>query len=297
MNPTSGKGRGKKSIPAIHSLSNGADYKIIETTRPFHATELTKQYKDKYKNIIAVGGDGTVNEVISGFGIGAENNFGVLPVGSGNDFIKNLDLNDSLTDNLSLINSPNLQKHLDVDIGKIEFTEIGNKNIKTHLFINNLGFGFDAFVGYLNQNNKVFSGITSYIYAVLKALFNYQMIDAKIKFDDQSFSGKKLLISIGNGISSGGGFYLTPNAIVNDGQLDINIIEKVTRRRLLMALPMALINKIEKVPEACLFKTDEINIELKNPYFAHCDGEIISKEIVKANITLYKKALKVITKK
>lgn len=295
VNPTAGKGKGKKGIPLIKSFCKDNSCKIVETKYPLHATELVIENKQEYKNIIAVGGDGTVNEVISGIGAGAHNNLGVLPVGSGNDFFKNIDLGESLKDSLSIINSPDLQKQLLVDIGKISFTENGNKEQKTHLFVNNLGFGFDAYVGYINQNNKAFSGITSYLYAVIKALFNYKMINITMKFDDREISGSKLLVSIGNGISSGGGFFLTPEALINDGLLDLNIIEKVTRRRLLMALPMALANKIDKIPESNLNKAERIKINLEEPYFAHCDGEIISKELSTAEITLYKNALNVIT--
>ncbi|MCB0749028.1 MAG: hypothetical protein KDC90_16330, partial [Ignavibacteriae bacterium] len=115
-----------------------------------------------------------------------------------------------------------------------------------------------------------------------------------LESNNSFIKGEKLMISIGNGISSGGGFYLNPNAKVDDGILDLSIFEKITRRRLLSALPMALVNKIEKVPEASLTRTEKIKIELKNPYFMHCDGEIISEDLSEAYVSLYDKKIKII---
>jgi diacylglycerol kinase family enzyme len=104
------------------------------------------------------------------------------------------------------------------------------------------------------------------------------------------------MVSVGNGVCSGGGFYLNPYAIINDGVLDISIFDNITRRRLLTALPLALFNKLDKVPEAKMHTTDYADIKLKNPYFVHCDGEIITNTLKEAKITIQKKAIKIITK-
>jgi diacylglycerol kinase family enzyme len=104
------------------------------------------------------------------------------------------------------------------------------------------------------------------------------------------------MLSIGNGISSGGGFYLNPHALIDDGQLDISIFDKITRRRLLTALPLALLNKIDSVPEAKQSRSDKIIIKLKTPYFAHCDGEIISEQLEEATISVDKQYLRIIKK-
>lgn len=293
VNPVSGKGKGKKAIKLIESF-HSHDCDIVITNYPKHATDIVKKECNNYKTIISVGGDGTLNEIINGFELGARSNLAVLPVGSGNDFVKNINYNKNIKDTLSLITNNN-NKVMDVDRGKIEFYDKENSS-KAHYFINNLGIGFDAYVGFINLNNKVFSGLLSYLYAVVKALFNYQMVDIEYKSKDNMINGKKLMVSIGNGVCSGGGFYLNPNAIINDGVLDISIFDKITRRRLLAALPMALINKLDKVPEAKMYMTDYADIKLKNPYFVHCDGEIITTTLKEAKITIQKKAVKILTK-
>ncbi|MCB0751516.1 MAG: YegS/Rv2252/BmrU family lipid kinase, partial [Ignavibacteriae bacterium] len=288
VNPVSGKGRGKKVIPLIHSVSKGlgVDYNIIETKGTLDASRIASEYSNDKNIIISVGGDGTLNEVINGIDLNTGITLSVLPVGSGNDFVKNLNYAKNIKDNLSFILQSNHENIINVDVGEVSFTENNDhKTTKYNRFINNLGIGFDAYVGFLNQNNKILSGLTSYILAVIKALFNYNMISIDLESNNSFIKGEKLMISIGNGISSGGGFYLNPNAKVDDGILDLSIFEKITRRRLLSALPMALVNKIEKVPEASLTRTEKIKIELKNPYYMHCDGEIISDNLRTAEIT------------
>jgi YegS/Rv2252/BmrU family lipid kinase len=298
VNPTSGKGRGKKAIPLINSFcsSNNIDYAILETEYHLHARELAKNNCDKYDVIVAVGGDGTVNEIINGMEVGASTLLAVLPVGSGNDFVKNLGFGNNINDNMSIIHDSNFNEIASVDVGKISFTEVGSNNGNSHKFVNSLGIGFDAYVGHLNQKNKVLSGLLSYIYAVIRALFNYQMINVDIDNGNTQISGDKLLISIGNGISSGGGFYLNPFAKINDGLLDVTVVDKVTRRRLMTALPMALINKLEKVPEAKLSTTKNITLKLNTPYFAHCEGEIITEKLTSAVISIEKDSLRVLKK-
>ena len=122
------------------------------------------------------------------------------------------------------------------------------------------------------------------------------MINLEINFNSLKSNGEKLMLSIGNGVSSGGGFYLNPRAEIDDGQLDISVFDKVTRRRLLTALPLALLNKIDNVPEAKQYRSDNIHIKLKSPYYAHCDGEIISEQLEEATIKIDKQFLRIIKK-
>ena len=298
VNPTSGKGRGKKAIHIIQNYceSHNKNYKLVETKYRLHAKEITELEGINYSHIISVGGDGTLNEVVNGIRNEKKIILGMLPVGSGNDFVKNIGLGNSILDNMSIIHNSNISELASVDVGIISFTDKNETKIKEHKFINNLGIGFDAFVGKLNQQNKVLSGVSSYIYSVIKALFNYKMINLEINFNGIKSNGEKLMLSIGNGISSGGGFYLNPRAEIDDGQLDISVFDKVTRRRLLTALPLALLNKIDNVPEAKQYRSDNIHIKLKSPYYAHCDGEIISEQLEEATIKIDKQFLRIIKK-
>ncbi len=299
VNPVAGQGAGKRAINTIESYckSKNINFEILLTKYPLHATELTKRYFNNYSNIIAVGGDGTVNEVINGFTLNTNKIFAALQVGTGNDLVKNFNYPTKVFEILDVIHNEEKQNIMDIDIGKVIFTVSNSLKIKQHLFINNLGIGFDAYVGYLNQHNKKIKGVISYVFSVIKALANYKMIDVEISFGNNKITGEKLMLTIGNGISSGGGFYLTPRAIINDNLLDISIFDKLTRLRLLKVLPKALVNKLETVNEAKMYKSNKIKITLKEPYYVHCDGEIISKELKTADITCIPNAIKIITKR
>ena len=298
VNPTSGKGRGKKALPIISEYcdSNKINYSVIETQYPLHAKEIVENEKNNFTHIVSVGGDGTLNEIINGIKDWNNIILAVLPVGSGNDFTKNLGMSHDIRENLSLIHSSDKSEIIKVDVGNVLFTNNDNEEYKQHKFINNLGIGFDAYVGYLNQNNKLFSGLFSYIFSVIRALFKYKMIDVELKSESEVIVGERLMLSIGNGVSSGGGFYLNPHAIINDGLLDLSVFDSITRRRLLTALPLALLNKVDKIPEAKQSLTKNVELKLKTPYYAHCDGEIISDKLTFAKITIDKQILKVIKK-
>ena len=193
----------------------------------------------------------------------------------------------------NILNSKN-HEIIKSDIGLLEYKDGSSDKIKSHKFINSMGIGFDAKVGKLQKENENFTGILSYLIAVIKALFNYKMIDLSSITLNNEIVGEKLMISIGNGKCSGGGFYLNPDALIDDGYLDISIFDKISRRRLVTALPMALLNKLHKVPEVTMEKADSLEIELKNPYYVHCDGEIVTDSLVHGKISIIRNAVNII---
>ncbi|MFH1194077.1 MAG: YegS/Rv2252/BmrU family lipid kinase [bacterium] len=299
VNPIAGKGNGSRALKQIKSHLVGKDirYKISETKYRGHARELAASESKGFDNIISVGGDGTLNEIINGIDLFSGINLGVIPVGSGNDFALNLHISKDIAENLNLIlNKEKSTKNF--KIGLIQYQEDGwsNDNLVEHRFINSLGIGFDAFVAHLNQSNKVLSGIFSYIYAILKAVIHYQPINISAKIDNQLIEGKKLLIAIGNGKTSGGGFYLTPHAEIDSQTFEICFIDFVKRFKLIRSLPMAIFNKIETVKEVTLKYFQHAEIEIENPYFIHTDGEIISTKVIFARIKSLETNIKIIIK-
>ncbi len=299
INPVAGKGKGVKSNLQIREYlkRNSIDAKIILTEKPKHATKIADQLSPNFKRIISVGGDGTLNEVINGLSLSVEREVGILPIGSGNDFASALKMGKNFAENLILVlsDAPKTQK---VDIGHVEYSEYGNADTKYETrFINSLGFGFDAYVAYLNQTNKKLSGIASYIYAVIRALSNFNSSEIDYVIDKkEKVSGKKLMLAIGNSKTTGGGFYLTPDAEINDGKFNLCTIDNVSNIKLLQALPKALFNKIKNVSEVKLDIFTTLNILVKNEgYFVHCDGENITKNICSAEIKILQHKLKFIT--
>jgi len=301
INPVAGKGKGGKSLSAIKNYisENSIDADIVLTEKPKHATEIaSKLSAEEFGRVICVGGDGTLNEIINGIDLTKTLEIGILPIGSGNDFATAVKMGKNMLPNLELLCAP-VPKTQKVDIGHIEYSDFGgNGFVKNSRFINSLGFGFDAYVAYLNQTNKNLRGISSYIVAVFKALRNFEAAEIDFVIDSKNkISGKKLLVAIGNSQTTGGGFYLTPDAEIDDGKFNICTIKNISKAKLLVSLPKALINKLKSVPEVSLFDFYDLQVSVKNEgFFVHCDGENISKNIQSAKISILKHNLKFITK-
>ncbi len=267
VNATAGRGKtGKKINKIIQVLNrNNIDFEIELTKAPQHATQLTLEALDKsYKNIVSVGGDGTLNEVVNGI-MKSENSkdvvLGLLPEGGGNDFARNFNLSDNINDAVEKLLDFNTRA---IDVGKIE----------DKYFINALGIGFDARVAIISNKIKYLNGLPRYLYAVFRALISLETVKAELKLDSCTLSDPFLLVSIGNGLSTGGGFLLTPEARTDDGLLDICLINKVNRRRILSLLPSAIKGKHLKEPEVILHQSRQIEITTSEPLPIYYDGEI-----------------------
>lgn len=272
INPVSGKGRGRKHLPEIKDYLEkmSISHEIVITEKPGHATLIANERQNLFDVIVSVGGDGTLNEIINGIDPGSKTILGVIPIGSGNDFAFNLLMSKNIEESLDIICRN--ENHILCDVCELEYSN-GKINSTKKRFINNFGLGFDAQVAYINQHKKIGSGITSYIIAVLRALMKYKSINYTLSFENERIIGEKLLLTFGNGTSSGGGFYLTPNAKINDNLLDITTIEFISRFKLLQKLPMALINKMETVKEAKMYKAEKAHISLNGDFYIHTDGE------------------------
>ena len=267
VNSTAGRGKtGKKISKLVTTLNeHKLDYEIELTKAAKHATQLAKDAVEQgFRNIISVGGDGTLNEVVNGVilsGKSEEVNIGIIPEGGGNDFAANFNLSSNIDKAVDVLQKFNLRK---IDVGKIE----------DKYFINALGIGFDARVAIISNTIKYLNGLPRYLIAVLKALISLKMVEANIKCDTCTLNEPFLLLSVGNGLSTGGGFLLTPEARVDDGLLDICLIKKVNRRRVLSLLPSAIKGKHLKEPEVVIHQTLKIEITTKEPIPIYYDGEL-----------------------
>ncbi|MCO6473235.1 MAG: diacylglycerol kinase family lipid kinase [Melioribacteraceae bacterium] len=296
VNPTAGRGFAGKSLQYLkdEAEKSGINYTLFLTESPGHATNLVKEHQSQNDVIISVGGDGTLNEVINGIDFYKNPTFGVLPVGSGNDFSTNINFKKDYLENLKILFNNN-QKIIVADVGY--YSVKSDTMDHSGYFLNGIGIGFDAYVAFINQNEKIFSGISSYIYAVLKSLRYFNSFEADIKLNGQFVKIPKMfLYAIGNGHSSGGGFYLTPGAQIDDALLNTCLVHDITKPKILRKLPYALINKMENVKEANLDKTKSVEIFIKNSNYIHTDGEaFVTGPNAKIHIELLPGKLKVIS--
>lgn len=221
INPKAGKGKSLQLIPEIEEAFKGTNEEfIIEITeRIGHATELVRNYvnRDNYR-IYAVGGDGTLNEVLNGM-VNSESCLGVIPSGSGNDFIRSV-YKEKLVRNT-------IRDTINGDIKPIDLGKVDGR-----YFINISSIGIDAEVVDNVKSIKIcpfISGKIAYILSAIITILMYKYRDIQLIIDTKEVKIKNTLLAIANGRYYGGGMRVAPDADLQDGLLDICAIDRLNK--------------------------------------------------------------------
>lgn len=239
VNPTSGRGAGAKSIQYIKEKLSEANikYDLEVTKEPWHAVGLTKKaVKEGYSVVVAVGGDGTANEVINGLMEAKIKNIGsaamgMLAVGRGNDFAYSMNIPVGLEKSMAILLA---NKRRRIDIGHVK----GGDYPQGRYFGNCIGIGFDAVVGFVAVKLRPLRGFSSYILGALLTNFIYfKPPRIKAVFDQETLDDHFLMISVMNGRRLGGGFMMAPNGIPDDGKFDVCVTPKVSKGKVLGLIP------------------------------------------------------------
>ncbi len=221
LNPVAGNGfslRIAEKLAAIIQDEFHAGCRIVKTEYPGHAEELArKAAADPETGIVfAVGGDGTVSEAARGMA-GTGKPFGIIPAGTGNDFIKSVHIPKEPEEALrfALTHEPR-----DIDIC----------TLNESMFLNLFGTGFDVMsLDYAAKYKEKMRGMLPYLLGVLQAVSHSKGHHRKITVDGKSEEGTYLMVTVGNGNCIGGGFAVNPEARPDDGKLDVVIIRNVSR--------------------------------------------------------------------
>ncbi len=263
-------------------------YEIHVTQYKEHATSLAESFARKYESdflVVAVGGDGTLNEVVIGL-INAGNQLpvGYVPTGSGNDFARSLHIPMAIDSAIKNIIEKSEPRLLDILIGKSENTSI--------VAVNSIGFGLDGMVIYkIDQTkNKQTIGKFSYLASVLSAYFSQNTFPLKLIADGQLFTyGESLLIVFTNNKFFGGGIPIHPQADATDGLIDIVVAEKVSFRELLSILFSVLTTqKHLNHPKLHSHRVSSSTLSLYTPQYGQRDGELIDKNIQRISVDVIK---------
>jgi YegS/Rv2252/BmrU family lipid kinase len=232
--------------------------------------------RDGYEVIVCASGDGTVNEAINGImkaKKAGHNNvaFGVLGIGTGNDFAGGTGIPTNLHDGLKALAA---NKRKTIDIGLVK----GGDYPEGRYFGNGIGVGFDAAVG--NEAVKVrwTRGLPAYLIGVIKTVFlYYNPPHVEIILDDTEIINQvSLMISVMNGRRMGGGFQMTPDSKPDDGFFDLCIAETGSKRRILALIPHFLRGSQATQPEVKMRRAKKVSIKsLDKTFPAHADGEFI----------------------
>ena len=278
VNSNSRSGRGIKLWNSIFNELEirKVDYKVYFTEVDNNGTKIAREITKEYPqcNIIAIGGDGTVNEVINGIRDFSKVIFSYIPTGSSNDFAKGLGLCNNPMKALDNILNPKNYKEINVG-------SVSDKDNKRY-FVVSCGIGFDADVCFeaLNSTiknilNKFNLGKLTYVGIAFKRLLLSKMVNMDVSFDNKDYIryDKVFFIAAMNMPNEGGGLNLCPEALCDDDILDVCLINEIPKMKIATLLPTAYKGKHTKFKGVNLKKCQKIGVRTNVPLAVHVDGE------------------------
>lgn len=252
---------------------------IGKTTREKEAGELSTKFSEEGVDlIVAVGGDGTVNEVMNGMMRSSRKPLlAIIPNGTGNDFYRSAFNNSTNGDFLLALKSPFI---MSVDVGKIE------SHLGTQYFLNIADVGFGAaVVEILNKQRKYFGGKASYALAILRTFLNFKTPHLTIQSPSYQYSGPVFMVAFCNGDMFGDGLYIHPGAKVNDGVINITLLKKIGLMDYVRNLKNLKTGKRINHPEAFYFTENELSIMIsKGKAVTETDGEHLATAEIRVSI-------------
>ncbi len=299
VNPTAGNGAGESAIPTIEKQLRALqlNFDLVRTERRSHAIELAQQATaDGADVVVAVGGDGTANEVLNGLmavrvaNSGRVPALGILSVGRGNDFAFGMGIPHGLEAGCQTLAQANRRA---IDVGHV----VGGDFPEGRYFGNGVGIGFDAVVGFVAARQKRLRGFLSYIVATLKTTFLYYKAPlVSIEYNGQSQQMHALMVSIMNGRRMGGGFLMAPQGITNDGELDLCLVRQVPRLRIFGLVPHFMKGTQATQEPVIAARSHQVTVTaLQGTLPAHADGETLCVEGQRLEMALLPRQIDIIT--
>ncbi len=268
INPVAGNGYGKTIIPKLEEMikKHKVYAELVLTERRGHAAELAEiYYKKGFRYIIGVGGDGTLNEIARPLINKKDVTIGIIPAGTGNDFIQILGFPDRFAEN-------------DWDtFFKSDVIAMDAGNVNSKIFLNGMGLGFDAQVAaenYTEPGKVKKGGKYKYIWHIIKTLLFFREKRMTVISGEDRHETDCFINTISIGRRFAGGFLLTPKAIANDGLLDVCMIKKLSlleRFSILLKVPEGKHITDKRVN---YYQTPGIKLEFPEVVPFHVDGEL-----------------------
>jgi diacylglycerol kinase (ATP) len=261
INPFSGGGKGKKILPRIEQFLDSSIYEWdhVFTEHKSHATVLAKAAVQKdYDIIVAVGGDGTVNEVAAGL-IHTDKVMGIIPAGSGNGLAMHLGLGRKAEKAIQAINKG---KDITIDTCKLN----------DQAFVNLAGVGFDGLVA-LKVAKSTTRGFIGYLKEFAQVAWSYQPLEYEFFIDEKPFKEKYLFVEVANAPMFGYNFTVAPYAKLNDGLLEVVLVKKAPKWKYFGLIPRMLQADLNKSDLVERFTAKEVVFQLPENRALHIDGE------------------------
>lgn len=286
VNPAAGK---KESVRQIDWLNREAtkrwvSFEIAITRDAGSTREMASRKAAEFDMVVACGGDGTVNQVINGI-VGYRVIFGVLPIGTGNDFARSLKVDRPLTEALDLLYRENVKPidliHCSGDVDQ--------------WCANTIGFGFDGLANFYSKKVKIFSGSMVYVIGALRALFRFKGAGMELDLDGNIYQDRYMMVTLCNGKWEGGQFHLAPDAELTDGKFDLVVIRKVSILTMLAYLPAFIKGPRKWMKHFDTKQGEHLSLVSDRPLNVHIDGEYLGNDIRNVKLHLVKGAIKAVT--
>jgi YegS/Rv2252/BmrU family lipid kinase len=267
-NPNAGINIAARKANILKKLYAVPNSKVWETTKPLEATYFTKKaIEENASRIIAVGGDGTVNETAAGL-VGTSASLAIVPAGSGNGLARHLKIPMNLKRAIEIVNRGNRLK-------------IDTATINDQLFVNVAGVGFDASVA------KKFAvagkrGFSTYLRITTNSYKHYEPKQYTLIIDGKVFKRRALLISFANSSQFGNNTSIDPSASINDGYIDVCIVGKMPYWKALFFAPLLFLKKFDQTRYVEIIRAKEVVLKRSKGKSIHLDGDpkLMGKELI-----------------
>lgn len=257
--------------------SKGVEHRFHFTEYAKHATKIAKDLCEQgATDIVAIGGDGTVNEVLNGLAV-EKVNFGIIPHGSGNDFVDSVSIPHKVADALNVIlnESPKPTDFLVCD---------GVRGL------NIIGTGIDVEILQRCENNKIFKGKLKYFISLIISLIKFRFYDFKLKKEDGYHDKSAMIICCCNGRNFGGGIPICPVAVADDNKMEFILVNKMNKAKMVGYLIKLMQGKLLEQTFCEHVTQDEVEAIFDHPVTIEVDGELYND--LKFDIHIEKGALK-----
>jgi YegS/Rv2252/BmrU family lipid kinase len=285
LNPAANRGRAAHTRAAITSAFRAHElpFELIFTEHKGHAQQLAANAAatDRYGAVVAAGGDGTINEIVNGL-LGSTLPLGFVPLGTGNDWVK-------------LWNLPPDQPQIAAERlrnAAVRTVDVGCVNGRA--FLNGVGCGFDAQIAIEAAQIRRLKGLAVYGAALLRALARYRAPRMRVAWHGNVLGKRLLLAAVGNGRCQGGSFWLTPTAQVNDGLLDLCLVDALRLDEIARHIGKVLRGTHTQLQQVHMARASSVTITSPDPLPVHADGEVLGAALHEIEIKLKPAALRIL---
>lgn len=284
VNETHLKGKNLKKLDTVKAVFEraGIKYEVLPTTHKGHAAEYARSITsgDGENTVIAMGGDGTLHEILNGFENFEKNYLGLIPFGTGNDFaaVAGVPLDVKEAAEIIVFRAPTYIDYIQLSTGLRS--------------INAVGMGIDVEVLERTYSGKR-HGKSKYFRSLIASMFKYKSCNFTVEYDGKVERHFGLIAALGNGRQFGGGIKMFPEAVIDDGYMDMIIVDYISRPKLIAALLKLVRGKINTVKGATVARVKTAKFIMENPDFTiQAEGELyknvpIDAEIVTGKLKFY----------